>query len=217
MAYKIFLSPSSQRANTYAYGNTTEDVQCGKIAMACKAALERCGFKVKLEQYDTMVNRVKHANAWGADLYVPIHTNAFNGQVTGTRIFYNNAEGKKAAQAVFDVLAPFTPGTSENIKVNSAFYEVNTPKIPVVYVEAEFHDTKATAKWIIEHTTEIGEHIAEGICNYYGVNYKTGAKDPNGYVYYQVVAGSFINRTNAENMQKKLKDMGIASFIQIKK
>ena len=54
---KVYLSPSDQRSNAYAYGNTTEDVQCGKIAEACKTALERSGVDVKVGQYDTMANR----------------------------------------------------------------------------------------------------------------------------------------------------------------
>ena len=31
---KVFLSPSNQYDNRYAYGGTTEGVQCGKIAEA---------------------------------------------------------------------------------------------------------------------------------------------------------------------------------------
>lgn len=46
MAKKVYLSPSDQRRNTYAVGSTTEDVQCGRIAAACKAALERSGVEV---------------------------------------------------------------------------------------------------------------------------------------------------------------------------
>ncbi len=47
MSKKIYLSPSSQINNVYAYGNTNEMVQCNKIAEAAKTALERCGFVVK--------------------------------------------------------------------------------------------------------------------------------------------------------------------------
>lgn len=46
MSKKIYLSPSSQINNVYAYGNTNEMVQCNKIAEAAKTALERCGFVV---------------------------------------------------------------------------------------------------------------------------------------------------------------------------
>ena len=44
---KIYLSPSNQDGNMYAYGNTNEMEQCNRIADAAKVALERCGFEVK--------------------------------------------------------------------------------------------------------------------------------------------------------------------------
>ena len=47
MSKKIYLSPSDQTSNSYAYGNTTEAIQCRKIADACEVALKRCGFAVK--------------------------------------------------------------------------------------------------------------------------------------------------------------------------
>lgn len=173
MSYKVYLSPSDQTSNKYAYGNTTEAEQCGKIAEACRVALVRCGIEVKVGQYDTMANRCAASNAFGADLHVPIHTNAFNGQVRGTRMFCysNNGEGMKACRSIFAVVAPLTPGTSENIKVNAELYEVRVPAAPTAYIECEFHDNAESAKWIIEHTSEIGEAIAHGICNYFGITY----------------------------------------------
>lgn len=180
MTKKVYLSPSDQTSNRYAYGNTTEAVQCGKIAEACRVALVRCGIEVKVGQYDTMVNRCAASNAFGADLHVPIHTNAFNGKVTGTRMFcYNsNGEGYKACQAIFDVVSPITPGTSESISVNSDLFEVRVPAAPTAYIECEFHDNADTAKWIIEHTTDLGEAIAHGICNYFGITYKKADSEP---------------------------------------
>ena len=173
MTKKVYLSPSDQTSNRYAYGNTTEAVQCGKIAEACRMALVRCGIEVKVGQYDTMANRCAASNAFGADLHVPIHTNAFNGKVTGTRMFcYNsNGEGYKACRAIFDVVSPITPGTSESISVNPDLFEVRVPAAPTAYIECEFHDNADTAKWIIEHTTDLGEAIAHGICNYFGITY----------------------------------------------
>jgi len=63
MAKRVYLSPSDQRRNTYAVGDTTEAIQCGRIAEACKAALERSGVEVMLGQYDTMQNRVAASTA----------------------------------------------------------------------------------------------------------------------------------------------------------
>ena len=217
MSKKIFLSPSNQKLNTYAYGTTTEDVQCGKIATVCKAALERCGFEVKLEQYDTMQNRVAHSNAWGADLHVPIHTNAFNASVGGTRIFYfkPNTAGHKAAQAIYNLLKDITPGKSDNISQNTSLYELNQPKAPAVYVEAEFHDVPEYAKWIITHTDLIGETICRGICAYFGAVYKapgTNTTDAEKSALYRVQVGAFGDKSNAAAFLKKVKAAGFTAY-----
>lgn len=173
---KVFLSPSNQYDNRYAYGNTTEGVQCGKIAEACKIALVRNGIDVMLMHDESMQEKCPKSNAFGADLHVPIHTNAANGKVSGTRMFCYSAsgEGMKACKAIFNVLAPITPGTSENIKVDTSLYEIRVPNAPTAYIEVDFHDNPASAKWIVENTTLIGETIAKGICNYFGITYKAG-------------------------------------------
>lgn len=176
MSKKVFLSPSNQYDNVYAYGNTTEGVQCGKIAEACKTALIRNGIDVMLMHDESMQEKCQKSNAFGADLHVCIHTNAFNGSVTGTRMFYyaDGGEGHKACRAIFAQLAPVTPGDSENIRADASLYEVKVPSAPTAYCECEFHDNANTAKWIIENTTLIGETIAKGICNYFGITYKSG-------------------------------------------
>ena len=171
---KVFLSPSNQYDNRYAYGDTTEGVQCGRIAEACKAALERSGVTVKLMHDESMQEKCADSNAFGADLHVPIHTNAFNGTVSGTRMFYyaEGGEGQKACQAIFARLAPVTPGTSENIRADASLYEVRVPAAPTAYIECEFHDNPTASKWIVENTGLIGETIARGICDYFGVTFR---------------------------------------------
>ena len=173
MSKKIYLSPSSQPDNAYAYGNTNEQEQCRRISAACAKALERCGFEVKDGNSGTMYTRVSESDAWGADLHVPIHTNAYDGSVSGTRIFCFNTtgEGYKAANAVFNELAPVTPGTSESVRADASLYEIKEAYAPTVYIEVEFHDVAASAKWIVENVEIIGEAIAKGICNHYGVSY----------------------------------------------
>ena len=180
MSKKVFLSPSNQYDNHYAYGNTTEAVQCGKIAEACKAALIRNGIEVMLMHDESMQEKCQKSNEFGADLHVPIHTNAFNGKVMGTRMFYyaDGGEGHKACKAIFSVLAPVTPGTSESIRADSSLYEVRVPSAPTAYCECEFHDTIEGAKFIVENATLIGESIAHGICNYFGISFKEAGSKP---------------------------------------
>lgn len=170
---KIYLSPSDQTANKYAYGDTNEAVQCRRIADALEKALKRCGFAVKNNKTDSMQARVRESNDWGADLHVPLHTNAYNGKVSGTRIFTYDKSGKgyKCAKKVFRFLAPVTPGASESISVYDDLYEVKYTAAPCVYIESEFHDVAIVAKWIINHVEDIAEAICKGICDYFGVKY----------------------------------------------
>lgn len=206
MAIKIYLSPSNQTDNRYSYGNTTEAVQCGKIAAACRVALERSGVTVKVGHMSSMQDKCRESDAFGADLHVPIHTNAFNGTVSGTRMFCFNrtGEGMAACKAIFKRLAPLTPGTSENIRVDSSLYEVRVPSAPTAYVECEFHDNATMARWIVEHTDDIGEAIARGICDYFGVTFKERPKPATINKLYRVQVGAFRNRENAERMLRIL-------------
>lgn len=217
---KIYLSPSSQTENPYAYGGTNEAAQCMRIAQSCAAVLDRCGFEVKVGG-GTMYTRVPESNNWGADLHVPIHTNAANGQVTGTRCFAfdTSGNGYRAAKAIFDVLAPITPGTSESVTAYPTLYEIKGTSAPCAYLECEFHDNPDTAKWIIEHVNDIGEAIAQGICNYFGVAYVPGAapeapEDTASDTLYRVQAGAFSKKENAEALVSQLNAAGFDAIIK---
>lgn len=215
MEETIYLSPSDQDANAYAYGNTNEMVQCCRIADACEVALKRCGFKVYNNQTDTMEDRVAESNRVGADLHMPIHTNGFNGVVAGTRIMsYDlSGEGYKASVAVLNALAPVTPGTSENVSARPGLYEIRYANAPTVYVEAEFHDVPKIAKWIIENVVLIGEAIAKGVCAYFDVPYIEPAQKQEGETIYRVQVGAFRERANAENMLRDIQNAGFGGFI----
>ena len=173
MAYKVFISPSDQTANAYAAGNTNEAVQCGKVGIALQEALERCGFETMLVQYEPMSSKCAKSDAFGADLHVPIHSNAYNGQATGTRVYYgaDGSAGHKAAKAILARLGAITPGAPDLCKPYPELYEIRAPKAPTAYIETDFHDNRQVAKWIIDHTKQIGEAICQGICNYFGVQY----------------------------------------------
>ncbi len=96
MSKKIYLSPSVQSNNRYAYGDTTEIVQCNKIAEKAKIALKRCGFEVKKAPQDqSMQQSITESNTWSPGLHIPIHTNAFNGQnLGGTLVMIYSMEYK---------------------------------------------------------------------------------------------------------------------------
>lgn len=227
---KIFLSPSNQDGNRYAYGNTTERDQCGYIAEKLKIALERCGFEVMLMHDEDMETKVNAADRWGADLYIPIHTNAFNGSVMGTRMFFGQTggEGEKLCKAIFARLAPITPGTSENYRSYPELYEIGNPDAWSAYIEVEFHDAPEGAKWIVEHIEEIGEAICQGVCDYAGTSYTAPMSDsdtakPEGQEHsheaqhiYRVQVGAYRNYANAVRVRDELiKEGYVDAYIRV--
>lgn len=170
---KIYLSPSAQPANSYAAGNTDEQTQCNRIAEAARLALIRCGFDArKGPEGQGYKENVDESNAWGADLHIPIHTNAGGG--AGTVVFVHGGTAKQMqyAKPIYDEVQATSPGTTDyGVRVNSGLYELGYTTATAVYVECEFHDRADLAAWIIEHTTELGEAIARGVCKGAGVPY----------------------------------------------
>lgn len=229
MAKKIYFSPSDQTRNTYAAGNTNEAVQCRQIALYAVEAAKRCGFEALTDAVSggdaAMDKRIQQSNEWGADVHIPIHTNAFNGQVMGTRIFCYAipGDGYNICKAVMDTLAPITPGGSDNI-TTARFAEILQADAPTVYIEVAFHDNKTEAQWIIDHKKDIAEAIVKGLCNYYGVKYvsPTAPEKPpepvSSDTLYRVQVGAFAVKANAERMRDKLKADGYDAFIvEVKK
>lgn len=201
--YKIFLSPSNQFENQYAGMNTSEGEQMGRVAQALQKALVRCGFGVLTIHDATMAAKVQAADKYGADLYIPIHSNACNGNVTGTRLFcWSKKEtGYYACCDIANHLFPLTPGTSESITEATDLYEVRMPKAPTAYIEVDFHDVEEVARWIVDHIEEIAEAICMGVCDYFALPYVETKPDK----LYRVQVGAFRNRENAERLLKNLK------------
>jgi N-acetylmuramoyl-L-alanine amidase len=215
MAKKIYISPSSQTANMYAVCKTSEAAQCRKIALHLVDALIRCGFEAKtnVTEGKSMYDRVRESNTWKADAHIPIHTNACDGKVAGFRGFYYSAggEGYKLVDAIMDAVAPITPGTSDGISAYQSLYEVRESTAPCAYLELGFHDNKAEAQYIIDHTAELAEAICKGICNYYKVKYV--APQVASAKLWRVQVGAFQNKSYAEALEKKLEAAGYDAFI----
>lgn len=218
MSKKIYVSPSNQVGNIYATGNTNEKEQCHKIAKACVDALFENGFQVMCTYNDDMYKRVEESNAFDADIHIAIHTNATaKHNVTGgsqVLLYSISGEREKAGNAVLSRLSPITPGKSaERLVLKPDFYEVRATKGLALYCECEFHDTQLGSDFIINNTDRIGEAIAYGICDYYGVVPKNKNSAPNDGTLYKIQVGAFSVRENAENYLAKLKNAGFEGFI----
>lgn len=171
--YKVFISPSNQVANTYSGIDMTEAENCRAIALLLSKCLFTSGFSVLLpEPGESMSCAVRRSNEFNPDLHICIHTNAYNGHVFGTRVFTYASSGVsfECAKVIFDGLSKLIPDGSNAMKLRPGLYELKNTVAPAVYVEVDFHDVFARAKWLVENRELIAHNIANSICVYFGVS-----------------------------------------------
>ena len=215
MSKKIYLSPSNQDGNMYAYGNTNEMEQCNRIAEAAKTALERCGFTVKkAAKGQEMSKSISESNSWGADLHMCIHTNAGGGQGTMCMVYSKASGNMKYAQPIYDAVQAVTPGkTDYGVREYPELAELNGTSAIAVYTEVDFHDNANIAKWIINNTQTVGEAFAKGVCKAFGVSYKapSATSSPTQTAkktIYRIQVGAFADKKNADAYLKKVQSAG---------
>lgn len=216
MSKKIYLSPSNQYDNNYAYGNTTEMEQCNRFAEYAEKALKRCGFEVKrAKKGQAMQTSIRESNDWGADIHIPIHTNAGGGNGTVVFVYKKNAENCAKAQPIYNEVQSITPGTIDyGVREYSDLAELNATNAVAVYIEVDFHDNKDIAKWLINNAKNVGEAIARGVCKAYGVKYvsENGTSQATNKIY-RVQVGAFTSKSNAQAYAEKLKKAGFTDTI----
>lgn len=227
MAKKIYLSPSNQNGNLYKGQNTNEMEQCNRIAAAAEKHLKRNGYETKrAPKGQDMSKSIAESNQWGADIHIPIHTNAGGGKGPLVMVYSKESGNMKYAQPVYDALLKNAPkGGGYGVKRDRdvcgyTLAEVQNTAGVTVYCECEFHDSADLAKWIVANVNKIGEAIAKGICKADGKSYikeKPAAAPAKKDIIYRVQVGAFSEKKNAEAMEKKLKKDGYSTIVKEEK
>ena len=216
---KIYLSPSDQYDNMYSGVNTNEGTVCMKIANACAKYLKLNGYEVKVGSPDLgFVGRVQESNGWGADVHIPIHTNAGGGD--GTLVMcYNDSTKNPYVVNIYREMSSSSPGRDDGIRVNDSLYEIVNTNCVCVYLECEFHDRSDLANWIVNNTDGIGRCIATGVCMAEGKTFKTSTStsskpsSPSSTHLYKVQCGAFKDYDNASALVSKLKNAGFTTYM----
>ena len=179
--YTVYLSPSNQTDNMYAgMTGVSECDICYRIATEIRIKGGRFGSQIRFIQPDKfsgLESRVNFANDRDADLYLSIHTNAYNGRESGTRSFYpaHGVASRAFASMCTAELARFT-GVGYTNEHN--FYELTETSMPSALVEIDFHDNPDRAQWLVNNTRLIAECFLKAICRYFNVKYFEGGEQP---------------------------------------
>lgn len=236
MSFSIYISPSNQPHNTYAYGNTNEKEQMELLAgeirqilteeYCCTARLATTSLSINLE------GRPREAKSMSADVYLALHSNAGGqGRASGAMAFYfpGDAKSKLLADNIvreLNLVCPIRSNRSSPVLSGMAQYngqglaEVRNPAalgIVAVLAETDFHDNVATAEWIVNNQAVIARAYVNALVKSFGILPKEGARvqpEPPQEKLYKVQLGAFRNRKNADALLTRLRKAGFDGYIK---
>ena len=116
--------------------------------------------------------RVSDANAWGADYFISLHTNASEiTSATGTEAFVYSREGAAygLAQDLVQGVSNVTGLPNRGTFVRSGLYVLRKTAMPAVLLELGFITNPGDAALMNENPGLFAQGIYQGIKNYTGV------------------------------------------------
>lgn len=201
------------------------------LAMAnrIRKHLVRCGIDVKLTREDsstpTLTQRANIANAYGADLYVSLHSNAvggngWNDNVHGLTVWTYAAGGERDRAAKLLLAEMKTAGVElfGTELYHSKFTVLAKSNMPAYLVEYAFHTCHSDVELLKSdaHRDKLAEATAKAICAYGGVSWIESAQEPvkpvDGTIY-RVQVGAFTGKENADKLKQELENKGYKPFV----
>ncbi len=166
---KIFINPGHCPifdSGACGFGMTEANVALA-IGRQVQSFLTQVGYEVELFQYDGLDEIVAECDDSGADLFVSIHCNAFDGKARGTEtFFYSSAEGEKLAACIQRQIVDRLGTVDRGIKEGKLFVLRHTT-CPSVLVETAFIDNIADNALLAERQEDFARAIAVGITDYF--------------------------------------------------
>lgn len=172
----------------------------------------------------SLKQRTDEANKWGADLLLSIHINAGGGTGFESFIYNGNVSSNtvKYRDTIHNEIMKELKNVRDRGKKKANFHVLRESKMPALLTENLFIDNKNDSDKLKEQSfiNQIAQGHVNGIVKVFGLKKKKTASKPStnkGETFYRVVAGSFKNRKNADDLVKELKKKGFDSFIDVYK
>jgi N-acetylmuramoyl-L-alanine amidase len=172
--------------------------------------------------------RTDKANAWGANVFISIHCNSggtattakgyeshiYNGTVTPETIALQNVLHAEVVRAIGG-------NSPDRGKKRSNFHVLRESHMAAILGENLFVTNAGDAALLKQATflDRVAQGYVNGLEKFFGLVKETRpptADTPESTSLYQVVAGTFSDRANAEAQVKKLADDGYSAYIQEK-
>ena len=218
---KLYLDPGHGGSDPGAVANGLQEKEVVlAIAKRIEDLLMRySGVEVKMSRSaditKSLVTRTNEANTWGADIFLSIHCNAFNGKARGYEDFVYKEIHANATTRKYQTILHTTVAKSISLpnrgKKQADFHVLRKSRMPAILTENGFVDHPEDAKLMKQ--TNWREQVAaghvEGLAQIFQLK-KAGQKQAS----FTVIAGSFQKQINAEGRIIFLEAKGIDAQIR---
>ena len=121
----------------------------------------------------SLVERVRDANNWGADLFISLHTNAsVNPSANGSECLIYSYSSKEAYSVATDILEQLTLITGlrdRGVIERPGLYVLRRTEMPAVVVEMGFITNPSDAELMANSPNLFALGIYRGVLRYYGL------------------------------------------------
>ena len=187
MAIKIYIdqghNPLNPNAGAEGNGYREQDIVYRIGVELARLLRQDSSFEVRLSRPDPNTQlgssnstslrlRVEDANAWGADYFISLHTNASsNSAATGSEAFAFSRPSPafSLGEALLVGLTNATGLRNRGMKVRTNLYVLRKTQMPAVLVELGFITNPDDARLMVERPELFAEGLYNGILAYTGV------------------------------------------------
>jgi N-acetylmuramoyl-L-alanine amidase len=169
---KVFLNPGhapngQPDPGACGCGLRESDVAAEIVELAA-AYLEAAGVETEVLQSDSLSEIANTANASGADIFVSVHCNAFNGAAHGTEtcVYSLGSEAAALGECIQDQIVDALGTTDRGLKERPGLYVLSQTDMPAVLVETAFIDNAHDAALLRDQQDEFARAIARGVTDY---------------------------------------------------
>lgn len=191
---KVFINPGhapdgNPDPGACGYGLREADVAAA-IGKMVKERLEAAGLAVNILQSDDLYGIPDIANDWGADLFVSIHCNAFNGVAKGTEtcVYALGTQGATLGKAVQKKIVSSLGTIDRDLKERPGLCVLKRTDMPAILIETAFIDQEQDNSLLATRQVAFAQAIVDGILEYAGIQETaTDTREiaPNGREYEQ--------------------------------
>jgi len=220
---KLYLDPGHGGSDNGAQGNGLREKDIVlDIARRIRNILENDyeGVSVRMsrtgDETVDLNDRTNDANRWGADYYLSIHCNAFDGTAQGYEDYIHSSLSNSSRTATYRTIMH-----EEIMKVNQLrnrgqkkenFHVLRETVMSALLTENGFIDHAGDAALIRD--PDWRQTVAEGHVNGLARAFNLKRNSSSSGLLYKVVAGSFQSKENANQRVDELNRAGIVSFIR---